>query len=229
MLCLCLATGGKREMAIETMDELDGLLSELPGEVIAAGYANAYLCRCALILGDEDRLRRFHARLLPSSGRFHDASIDRILGEAELQLGDLSAAAAHLEAAERHCRAESLLWDLASTLQSRARLLSLEPTTAAEAAALRAEAAALFTSLGNQAAATVLSAPPESEALPAGLSQREVDVLRLLAAGRSNLAIAQQLFLSEKTIENHLTSIYRKTAADNRAAAAAFAVRHGLA
>jgi DNA-binding CsgD family transcriptional regulator len=229
MLCLCMAAGGKREIAIEMMDELDGLLTELPGEVIAAGYANAYLCRCALILGDEDRLRRYHARLLPSSGRFHDASIDRILGEAELQLGDLSAAAAHLEAAERHCRAESLLWDLASTLQSRARLLSLEPATAAEAAALRAEAAALFTSLGNQAAATVLSAPPESEALPAGLSQREVDVLRLLAAGRSNLAIAQELFLSEKTIENHLTSIYRKTAADNRAAAAAFAVRHGLA
>jgi predicted ATPase/DNA-binding CsgD family transcriptional regulator len=65
-------------------------------------------------------------------------------------------------------------------------------------------------------------------ALPAGLSQREAEVLRLVAAGRSNRDIARELHLSENTVAKHLTSIFNKTASDNRAAAAAFALRHGL-
>ena len=65
--------------------------------------------------------------------------------------------------------------------------------------------------------------------LPAGLSEREVEVLRLVAAGHSNRKIAEQLVLSEKTVANHLTNIFIKTGTDNRAAATAFAVRHGLA
>ena len=44
-----------------------------------------------------------------------------------------------------------------------------------------------------------------------------------------NAPITSSLVLSEKTVENHLRSIYTKTASDNRAAAAAFAIRHGLA
>ena len=51
----------------------------------------------------------------------------------------------------------------------------------------------------------------------------------LVAEGKTNAEIAAVLVLSEKTVENHLTSIYTKTMADNRAAASAFAVRHGLA
>jgi DNA-binding NarL/FixJ family response regulator len=61
------------------------------------------------------------------------------------------------------------------------------------------------------------------------LSVREVQVLRLVAAGRSNREIAAELALSEKTVENHLTSIYGKVGADNRAAASAYAIRAGLA
>jgi DNA-binding NarL/FixJ family response regulator len=53
-------------------------------------------------------------------------------------------------------------------------------------------------------------------------------VLRLVAAGRSNRDIARELHLSENTVAKHLTSIFNKTASDNRAAAAAFALRHGL-
>jgi DNA-binding NarL/FixJ family response regulator len=51
----------------------------------------------------------------------------------------------------------------------------------------------------------------------------------LVAAGKSNREIAQALFLSENTVANHLTSIFNKTACDNRAAATAFALRNGLA
>ena len=64
--------------------------------------------------------------------------------------------------------------------------------------------------------------------LPAGLTEREAEVLRLVAAGRSNREIAAALVVTEKTVENHLTSAYAKIGAENRAAAAAFAVRHGL-
>jgi DNA-binding NarL/FixJ family response regulator len=53
-------------------------------------------------------------------------------------------------------------------------------------------------------------------------------VLCLVAQGKSNGQIAQALRLSEKTVTNHLTHIFNKTACDNRAAATAFAIRHGL-
>ena len=65
--------------------------------------------------------------------------------------------------------------------------------------------------------------------MPAGLSARQVQVLRLVVAGKSNRAIADALGLSEKTVINHLTAIFQKTGCDNRAAAVAFAFRHGLA
>ncbi|MFN8569590.1 MAG: helix-turn-helix transcriptional regulator [Kouleothrix sp.] len=68
-----------------------------------------------------------------------------------------------------------------------------------------------------------------ARAYPAGLSPREVEVLRLVVAGSSNREIAAALTLSEKTVANHLASIFAKIGADNRAAAAAFAVRHQLA
>ena len=65
--------------------------------------------------------------------------------------------------------------------------------------------------------------------LPAGLSVREAEVLRLVAAGRSNREIAETLSLSEKTVGNHLTNIYGKIGVENRAAAATFAAQNGLA
>ncbi len=65
--------------------------------------------------------------------------------------------------------------------------------------------------------------------LVGGLSAREIEVLRQLATGRSNRAIAESLFLSEKTVARHLTHIFTKMGVENRAGAAAFALRHGLA
>jgi predicted ATPase/DNA-binding CsgD family transcriptional regulator len=64
---------------------------------------------------------------------------------------------------------------------------------------------------------------------PAGLTAREVEVLRLVVRGLTNTEIAQELRLSEKTVAHHLTHIFNKTSSENRASAAAFAIRHGLA
>jgi DNA-binding NarL/FixJ family response regulator len=64
--------------------------------------------------------------------------------------------------------------------------------------------------------------------LPAGLTAREIDVLRLAARGLSNKQIADQLVISPKTVGNHIEHIYTKIGASTRATASLFAMRHGL-
>jgi pimeloyl-ACP methyl ester carboxylesterase/DNA-binding CsgD family transcriptional regulator len=61
------------------------------------------------------------------------------------------------------------------------------------------------------------------------LSPREIEVLRLVAQGKTNREIAEDLVLSERTVINHLSHIFTKTGAENRAGATAYAIRHGLA
>ena len=63
---------------------------------------------------------------------------------------------------------------------------------------------------------------------PAGLTTREVEVLRLLARGLSNKQIAAQLVVARKTVDNHVEHIYSKLGVSNRARASLFAVRNGL-
>ena len=60
------------------------------------------------------------------------------------------------------------------------------------------------------------------------LTPRELDVLRLVAQGLTNLGIARQLVLSEHTVHRHLSNIFRKLNLPSRAAAAAWGVRAGL-
>jgi predicted ATPase/DNA-binding CsgD family transcriptional regulator len=66
-------------------------------------------------------------------------------------------------------------------------------------------------------------------AAPAGLSARELSVLRLIAAGRTNREIADELSVSVPTVERHITHLYGKIDARGRADATAFALKHGLA
>ncbi len=61
------------------------------------------------------------------------------------------------------------------------------------------------------------------------LSRREVEVLELIAKGKRNREIADELFLTERTVKNHVGSILRKLHVNNRAEAAVLADRHGLA
>jgi response regulator RpfG family c-di-GMP phosphodiesterase/DNA-binding CsgD family transcriptional regulator len=71
-------------------------------------------------------------------------------------------------------------------------------------------------------------APRTAAGWPAGLTDREVEVLRHLARGASNRRIAEQLVISRRTAEHHVQHIYAKIGASTRAAAALFAVEHGL-
>jgi DNA-binding NarL/FixJ family response regulator len=63
---------------------------------------------------------------------------------------------------------------------------------------------------------------------PGNLSRRELEVLRLVASGKTNKSIAKQLFLSEKTVDRHVSNIFAKANVTSRAAATAFAYQHGL-
>jgi DNA-binding NarL/FixJ family response regulator len=63
---------------------------------------------------------------------------------------------------------------------------------------------------------------------PGGLTDREVEVLKLVAEGRSNHDIARALVLSQKTVERHLSNIFTKLDVPSRTAAAAYAHEHGL-
>ena len=78
---------------------------------------------------------------------------------------------------------------------------------------------------GPRSAASWCAAP----ACPAGLTRREVEVLRLIAAGHSNREIATALFLSPRTAERHVANLYLKIGAHSKAEATAYALRQGLA
>lgn len=66
------------------------------------------------------------------------------------------------------------------------------------------------------------------DATPDGLTKRELEILRLLALGRSNLEMSNELVLSVRTVARHITNIYGKIGAQNRAEATAYAIRHEL-
>jgi DNA-binding CsgD family transcriptional regulator len=93
-------------------------------------------------------------------------------------------------------------------------------------------AVALLTA-GGTGGAQVPTAPPAGPGRagtpPFGLSRREAEVLRLLAAGRSNQQIAVALYLSPRTVQRHVANAYLKIGAHNKAEATAYALRHGLA
>jgi DNA-binding CsgD family transcriptional regulator len=101
-----------------------------------------------------------------------------------------------------------------------------------DSAAMELDAARqVFVELGavpDVAAVDALAHGSAVSAPAGGLSPRELDVVRLVAAGRTNQAIAAELYLSEKTVARHMSNIFVKLGVNSRTAAAAYAFEHGL-
>jgi DNA-binding NarL/FixJ family response regulator len=72
------------------------------------------------------------------------------------------------------------------------------------------------------------AAPSANGHIPAAISDRELQVLALLAAGRTNTEIATRLCLSIRTVERHVQNIYNKLGVHNRVEAASWALRNGV-
>ena len=163
----------------------------------------------------------------------------RLLGELAADSGEHADAVDHL--------AESLaLAEVCAAPYERAlTLLALAELRAAtgeygEVKRLLDDARSLLTPLGARptlARAAALAARLDEArapvtvplARPAGLSPREMEVLGLLAAGRSNREIAAALFLSPRTVQRHVANVYLKIGAHNRAEATTYALGHRLA
>ena len=100
-----------------------------------------------------------------------------------------------------------------------------------EAAAMEFDAArTVFAQLGAAPDLARVEALARSGAAPnaQGLTERELQVLRLLATGKTNHAIANELVLSEKTVHRHVSNIFTKLHVSSRAAATAYAYQHHL-
>ena len=106
------------------------------------------------------------------------------------------------------------------------------PALSADAAAAELRVDVRARRLDGDAVEAVLGAAghrvPRRREGPAGLTPREIEVLRLLARGLSNREIAARLVISPKTVASHAEHIYAKLDAPTRAAAGLFAVRHGI-
>ncbi|MGB8382967.1 MAG: LuxR C-terminal-related transcriptional regulator, partial [Dermatophilaceae bacterium] len=87
-------------------------------------------------------------------------------------------------------------------------------------------ARAVFERLGARPDLRALE--PPAPARDGVLTAREIEVVRLVAAGHTNRAIARELMLSEKTVARHLSNVYAKLDLPSRAAATAYAYDHGL-
>ena len=162
----------------------------------------------------------------------------RVLGLLAQTIGKLGDAIVHFEDSLAFCRKAGYRPELAWTccdLSDALRERNAEGDRA-KATALLDESLTISTELGmrplmqrvNERLEGVQTQLPPSPVRPAGLSEREVEVLRLLASGKSNAVLAAELVLSVRTVERHISNIYRKTDSHGRADATAFAFTHGL-
>ena len=154
------------------------------------------------------------------------AMASRAAGHVALTRGDHAAAIPELRRAGRIWNELGAPYEAArcGVLLGRAlRALGDEDSAAAELATARRTFAALDAGPAEREAANLLH-----PCAPGGLSAREIEVLRLVAAGKTNPEIAAALVLSEKTVARHLSNIFAKLDVTSRTAAAAFAFEHRL-
>lgn len=126
---------------------------------------------------------------------------------------------------------EARLLAVADAFQAMTQVRPHRPAVTPEEAARTIESSAAAGQFDPECARAVVVAAgerPSPTPWPEGLSDREVEVLRLVARGLSNREVASELHISRRTAEHHVQHIYGKIGASTRAAAAMFAMEHGL-
>jgi DNA-binding NarL/FixJ family response regulator len=156
-----------------------------------------------------------------------EAMADHARGALRLARGDASGAVEPL-------RSAFATWQRvgAPYIAARIRVLladALQTLGDVDGAELERDAArAVFRELGASPDLARLEAPGRASAHRFGLTAREMEVLRLVSSGLTNRAIAKELFLSEKTVDRHVSNIFAKLDVPTRSAATAAAYRHNL-
>ena len=183
----------------------------------------------ALGRGDAAEARSFVERLRRSAGTGAPALLEAITSRAE---GQVLLAEGEPREALRALRAAFGLWQQLDAPYDAARVrvaiarasraLGDNETAELEIAAARR----VFEALG---AAPALADLDGADGPSHGLSPRELEVLHHLAGGRTNREIADQLGISERTVDRHVSNLYTKLDVSTRAAATAWAYEHDLA
>ncbi len=165
-------------------------------------------------------------------------STDRVLGLLSVTMGRLDQAEAHFEDGLAFTRRAGYRPELAWTCFDYADSLVRRNSAAdrARAASLLEESMTIAQDLGMRPLSQRIEAsrerlesqPDNAPAFPDGLTQREVEVLQLLAQGKSNSQISQELVVAEGTTRRHVANIYEKIGVVNRAEATRYALREGL-
>ena len=181
-----------------------------------------------LAVGDADSARRACDELEELAAGYESSMLEGIVaharGAVQLAEGDAQSALAALNRAGDIWQALEAPYEIARTrtlVGEACRALGDE-----EAAGMEVEAArGIFERLGAKPDIAHLTRRATD---PHGLSRRELEVLRLVASGKSNREIAAALVISEHTVARHLQNIFAKLAVPSRAAATAFAFEHDL-
>jgi Response regulator containing a CheY-like receiver domain and an HTH DNA-binding domain len=214
-------SGLRRSLAEATRPQTRGhLLPALVTVALAAGQTD----EAGSALAELEKL----ARAMGSSAL--DAELARSEGEVELSRGRPEAALSALRRSSEGWRQLRMPYETARTSQLIAQ--ACRALGDDEGAQLELESAhEVFTQLGagpdlDGIDAMLATQPAPSEHL--GLSARELQVLRLVASGRTNRSIALELFVSERTVHRHVSSIFDKLGVRSRTEAATYAAEHHL-
>lgn len=227
---LCLSQG-KQEGAANAMRRVLGATT---GDLQRTRYLPAHV-EVMLAVGAIDEARAASDELQEIARAYGGEVLDAIAKHA---YASVLLADGNAQSAVAPLRSALLVWQRVGAPYIAARIHALlaracEALGDREAAQLeRGAARETFEQLGAMHDLAELDATGPSKAGAAvkthGLSARELQVLRLVAAGKTNKQIAGELFLSEKTVDRHVSNIFGKLDVPSRAAATAFAYEHGL-